>query len=234
MRYEQFKQNISLKFSSNFCYQQGCYMTIHITPEPEFSYVSFESNIASANYKDLISRVIKLFQPGKFLVTIFVSKVNKIWSPFNPFSGFSINSKLFKYRLFFFLLFSIPCRHLRRTMPWMSWTMKQVSVNGSAVTFSIAVFPATIWPMRITPNSQAEGYRHWSYRRPIKSHSSVYIRSPLHPIHAMDTMLHSIIKLYHGMPTTFYSIQTNHRIPSTKWCASMYNVYPSMSKPKKC
>lgn len=51
-------------------------MTIHITPEPEFSYVSFESNVASSNYGDLISRVIKLFQPGKFLVTIFVSKAS--------------------------------------------------------------------------------------------------------------------------------------------------------------
>lgn len=55
---------------------QGCYMTIHITPEPEFSYVSFESNVAASNYDDLISRVINLFQPGKFLVTIFVSKVS--------------------------------------------------------------------------------------------------------------------------------------------------------------
>lgn len=51
-------------------------MTIHITPEPEFSYVSFESNVASSDYSDLIARVIKLFQPGKFLVTIFVSKVS--------------------------------------------------------------------------------------------------------------------------------------------------------------
>lgn len=50
-------------------------MTIHITPEPEFSYVSFESNVAASNYGDLISRVIKLFQPSKFVVTIFVSKV---------------------------------------------------------------------------------------------------------------------------------------------------------------
>lgn len=51
-------------------------MTIHITPEPEFSYVSFESNIAAPHYGDLIARVIKIFQPGKFVVTIFVSKVS--------------------------------------------------------------------------------------------------------------------------------------------------------------
>jgi len=29
---------------------QGQYMTIHITPEPEFSYVSFESNIPMTSY----------------------------------------------------------------------------------------------------------------------------------------------------------------------------------------
>lgn len=50
-------------------------MTIHITPEPEFSYVSFETNIASSDYRDLINRVIDTFQPGKFLVTVFANKV---------------------------------------------------------------------------------------------------------------------------------------------------------------
>lgn len=54
---------------------QGCYMTIHITPEPEFSYVSFESNVAASNYGDLIKRVIETFQPGKFIVTVFANKV---------------------------------------------------------------------------------------------------------------------------------------------------------------
>lgn len=57
-------------------------MTIHITPESEFSYVSFESNVATSDYGDLISRVIKLFQPGKFLVTIFVSKVKHFYENF--------------------------------------------------------------------------------------------------------------------------------------------------------
>lgn len=53
-------------------------MTIHITPEPDFSYVSFESNVASSNYTDLISRVINTFQPGKFVVTIFANKVSLV------------------------------------------------------------------------------------------------------------------------------------------------------------
>uniref|UniRef100_A0A336LU59 S-adenosylmethionine decarboxylase proenzyme n=1 Tax=Culicoides sonorensis TaxID=179676 RepID=A0A336LU59_CULSO len=57
-------------------YSNGCYMTIHITPEPEFSYVSFESNISAGNYGDLIARVIDTFQPGKFVVTIFANKTS--------------------------------------------------------------------------------------------------------------------------------------------------------------
>lgn len=54
---------------------QGYYMTIHITPELEFSYVSFETNIPQSSYKDVISRVIETFKPGKFVVTIFANQV---------------------------------------------------------------------------------------------------------------------------------------------------------------
>lgn len=68
------KNNISGEYS------QGCYMTIHITPEPKFSYVSFESNIASSNYCDLITRVIDTFQPGKFIVTIFANKTSPAYT----------------------------------------------------------------------------------------------------------------------------------------------------------
>ncbi|PSN54906.1 S-adenosylmethionine decarboxylase proenzyme [Blattella germanica] len=55
---------------------QGCYMTIHITPEPDFSYVSFESNVPQASYKDVISRVLETFQPGKFVITVFANKAS--------------------------------------------------------------------------------------------------------------------------------------------------------------
>lgn len=57
---------------------QGCYMTIHITPEQEFSYVSFETNVASSDYADLIARVIETFQPGKFVVTVLANKVRNV------------------------------------------------------------------------------------------------------------------------------------------------------------
>jgi len=52
----------------------GDYVTIHITPEPQFSYVSFETNVAKTSYLELIQRVLKTFMPGKFLLTIFTTR----------------------------------------------------------------------------------------------------------------------------------------------------------------
>lgn len=63
-------------YSMNGVMKNGCYMTIHITPEPEFSYVSFESNIAASSYSDLIKRVVDTFKPGKFIVTVFANKTS--------------------------------------------------------------------------------------------------------------------------------------------------------------
>lgn len=57
-------------------YGLGEYMTIHITPEPEFSYVSFESNIPLTSYVDVIQRVLDIFLPGKFILTIFANRVS--------------------------------------------------------------------------------------------------------------------------------------------------------------
>jgi len=54
---------------------QGSYMTIHVTPEPDFSYVSFETNAPQKSYKDIIGRVLETFNPGKFVLTTFANKV---------------------------------------------------------------------------------------------------------------------------------------------------------------
>lgn len=54
--------------------KNGCYMTIHITPEPDFSYVSFETNIPSSSIKDTIGKVLETFLPGKFTVTVFTNQ----------------------------------------------------------------------------------------------------------------------------------------------------------------
>ncbi|KAH8246764.1 hypothetical protein KR038_008644 [Drosophila bunnanda] len=61
-------------YSMNGINDKGEYMTIHITPENQFSYVSFETNVALTNYRKLINQVINTFKPGKFIVTIFANK----------------------------------------------------------------------------------------------------------------------------------------------------------------
>lgn len=50
-------------------------MTIHITPEKDFSYVSFETNVPEASYTKIIDRVINIFRPGKAVITVFANKV---------------------------------------------------------------------------------------------------------------------------------------------------------------
>ena len=46
-------------------------MTIHITPEQDFSYVSFETNVPANHYQEIIGKVLDTFMPGKFTVTVF-------------------------------------------------------------------------------------------------------------------------------------------------------------------
>jgi len=47
------------------------YFTIHITPEPECSFVSFETNVSYKDYTALIAKVVKTFKPGRWTVTLF-------------------------------------------------------------------------------------------------------------------------------------------------------------------
>lgn len=52
---------------------KGHYFTIHITPEPNCSYVSFETNAPEKDYGSLIQKVVGLFQPKEFIVTFFAN-----------------------------------------------------------------------------------------------------------------------------------------------------------------
>lgn len=47
------------------------YVTIHITPEAECSYVSFETNTELKDYAALIRNVLNCFQPTRFVLTLF-------------------------------------------------------------------------------------------------------------------------------------------------------------------
>ncbi len=44
------------------------YFTIHITPQPNCSFVSFETNVVQDDYTELILRVLKAFQPERFII----------------------------------------------------------------------------------------------------------------------------------------------------------------------
>eukprot|EP01120_Amphizonella_sp_Union-15-10_P005237 TRINITY_DN15979_c0_g1_i1.p1 TRINITY_DN15979_c0_g1~~TRINITY_DN15979_c0_g1_i1.p1 ORF type:complete len:345 (-),score=40.59 TRINITY_DN15979_c0_g1_i1:20-1054(-) len=51
------------------------YFTIHITPEPSCSFVSFETNLPLVCYKELVERVVFLFKPRKFQVSLFMDQI---------------------------------------------------------------------------------------------------------------------------------------------------------------
>lgn len=47
------------------------YSTIHITPEPQCSYVSFETNTMLENYNPMVRNVLTVFKPRRFVLTMF-------------------------------------------------------------------------------------------------------------------------------------------------------------------
>ena len=67
-----------LKYQDTEDYGLGEYVTIHITPEPDFSYVSFESNVPASSYLKIVTNILNTFNPGKFILTIFATKVRKV------------------------------------------------------------------------------------------------------------------------------------------------------------
>jgi len=56
-------------YSVNGLMKKDEYFTIHVTPEPDFSYASFETNANLASYSPLIARVLDIFEPGSFICT---------------------------------------------------------------------------------------------------------------------------------------------------------------------
>jgi S-adenosylmethionine decarboxylase len=54
------------------------YFTVHVTPEPQCSYASFETNVPAAQTgrqtADIVEQVVKIFRPGRFSVTMFETK----------------------------------------------------------------------------------------------------------------------------------------------------------------
>uniref|UniRef100_A0AC35TII5 S-adenosylmethionine decarboxylase proenzyme n=1 Tax=Rhabditophanes sp. KR3021 TaxID=114890 RepID=A0AC35TII5_9BILA len=52
------------------------YSTIHITPEPNFSYVSFETNQTTEDLYTQTMKVINCFRPRSFLINIFANETS--------------------------------------------------------------------------------------------------------------------------------------------------------------
>lgn len=54
------------------------YFTVHVTPEPNCSFASFETNVPGGQpgraTSDVIEHVVNIFQPGRFSVTLFEAK----------------------------------------------------------------------------------------------------------------------------------------------------------------
>jgi len=54
------------------------YFTIHITPEPECSFVSFETNLNVRCFNALVKQVTETFRPGSFCLSLFVDEASLI------------------------------------------------------------------------------------------------------------------------------------------------------------
>lgn len=56
------------------------YFTVHVTPEPQCSYASFETNVPGRQSGratvEVIEHVVDIFKPGRFSVTLFEAKAN--------------------------------------------------------------------------------------------------------------------------------------------------------------
>eukprot|EP01062_Namystynia_karyoxenos_P058065 TRINITY_DN4942_c1_g1_i1.p1 TRINITY_DN4942_c1_g1~~TRINITY_DN4942_c1_g1_i1.p1 ORF type:complete len:421 (+),score=156.82 TRINITY_DN4942_c1_g1_i1:93-1265(+) len=60
-------------YSMNGLTQQECdsYWTIHVTPEKQCSFASFETNLSRESYEDIVKRVLDVFKPGQAVITLF-------------------------------------------------------------------------------------------------------------------------------------------------------------------
>lgn len=69
-------------YSLNLIAQQDRYATIHVTPETDYSYASFETNAifgagsddARLGVQEMVGRVLQIFKPKRFSLTLFVSR----------------------------------------------------------------------------------------------------------------------------------------------------------------
>jgi len=85
-------------YSMNGMYKESLY-TIHITPEPQCSYVSFETNFVCADYKDMIQYIFNFFKPGTITLAYYTKgqeepQFNQAWDVITAeLPGFALRNK---------------------------------------------------------------------------------------------------------------------------------------------
>mmetsp|Transcript_36205 Transcript_36205/g.90851 ORF Transcript_36205/g.90851 Transcript_36205/m.90851 type:complete len:381 (+) Transcript_36205:253-1395(+) len=65
------------------------YFTIHVTPEPECSFVSFETNAPLAEHPELLARVLAAFRPARWSVATLAPTADSIALVSGPQPGFT-------------------------------------------------------------------------------------------------------------------------------------------------
>jgi len=74
------------------------YYTIHITPQPECSFVSFETNLVIKDYNTLVKRVVDVFQPQSFTVLIIRDGVAEEVGGYNYEGFYTRNHAIHNFR----------------------------------------------------------------------------------------------------------------------------------------
>ena len=75
----------------------GHYFTVHVTPEPNCSFASFETNVpgdqSGRTTAEIIEHVVSIFRPGRFSVTLFETK-GRSANPYGMGNGSLLNKRL--------------------------------------------------------------------------------------------------------------------------------------------
>ena len=66
--------------------RRDTYCTLHVTPQPESSYASFETNLRRGDYQDLVTELIDVFCPGR-LCLVMTTGMDRRCSPLHETIG---------------------------------------------------------------------------------------------------------------------------------------------------
>jgi len=84
-------------YSINGIYKTD-YFAIHVTPQPDASYASFETNIIEKNYSGIVKEITSIFEPVRFSVVLTSSTDNSCsalhTSVTNNFRGYQMTEKI--------------------------------------------------------------------------------------------------------------------------------------------